>query len=250
MLRISIVSLLCSACLCTAASRKWTNPEGTKSFEAEYVSRNGDEITLKRSDGSEITFNISKLHEDDNRWLNLNHPVGVNGEVQELPDNEAIFDNLKFGDTRDEILQKLKASTIIEAELEETFFGRTGLNGTYRTKKKVGGLYCYLFYDFDDSGHLRELTMRTEPQPESDYDTTVASCWEELPNLISMLHGRPIHSGSMAVSSSLGEGEMLGSHVWRIEGGGNVILGIAKVEGKFEVAVRFTLEKIEMRPLP
>lgn len=248
--RISIIALLCSFCLHAADSRKWTNPEGTKSFDAEYVSRDGDEITLKRSDGKEITFNISKLHEDDGRWLNLNYPIGDKGEIREIPDDDAIFDNLKFGDTRDDIMQKLKASTIIEAELEDTFFGRTGLNGTYRTKNKVGGLYCYLFYDFDDTGHLRELTMRTEPQPESDYGTTLSSCWEELPKLISILHGRPAHSGNMAASSSLGEGEMLGSHVWRMEGGGNIILGIAKVEGKYEVAVRFTLEEVEMRPVP
>lgn len=250
MLRILIISVLATTCLNAGESRKWTNPEGTKSFEAEYISRNGDEITLRRSDGTEITFDISKLNDDDHRWLNLNHPIGDNGEVQEIPDNDAIFDNLKFGDSREDILKKLKASTIIEAELEDTFFGRTGLNGTYRTKNKVGGLYCYLFYDFDNSGHLRELTMRTEPQPESDYGTSVSSCWEELPKLISMLHGRPAHSGDMAPSSSLGEGEMLGSHVWRMEGGGNIILGIAKVEGKYEVAVRFTLEKVEMRPIP
>lgn len=247
MLRILIVSLFYSYCLYAADSRKWTNPEGTKSFDAEYISRNGNEITLKRSDGKEITFNISKLHKDDSRWLNLNHPAGDSGKLQETPEYDAIFDSLKFGDTHEDVIQKLERSAIIVPELQDTLFGRTGL---YRTKNKVGGLYCYLFYDFDETGHLYELTMRTEAQPKSQYRTTVRSCWEELPRLISILHGRPAHSGNMAAVSSLKEGDMLGSHVWRMESGGNIILGIAMVEGKYEVAVRFTLEEVEMHPLP
>ncbi|MGJ8643818.1 MAG: hypothetical protein ACSHX9_10450 [Luteolibacter sp.] len=251
MLRILIISVLATACLYAGESRKWTNPEGTKSFDAEYLSRDGDEITLKRSDGSEIAFDISKLHEDDHRWLNLNHPVGADGAPQEVPDNDAIFDSLKFGDSRELVMEKLKSSKVVKtAEVEETFFGRTGLNGTYRTRQKVGGLYCYLFYDFDNAGSLRELTMRTVPQPESEYGLSVSSCWGELPNLISMLHGKPMLEGKIPSASKIDEGAMLGSHAWRMEGGGNVLLGIAKVEGKYEVSVRFTLEKLDIRPSP
>ncbi|MDP4624941.1 MAG: hypothetical protein NWT08_07370 [Akkermansiaceae bacterium] len=250
MLRIPIIALLASVFLQAGDTRNWTNPEGTKTFEAEFTSREGDEITLKRADGSVIAFDISKLHEDDRRWLNLNHPVGADGAPQEVPDNDAIFDDLKFGDSRELVIEKLKTSTVVEAELEETFFGRTGLNGTYRTRQKVGGLYCYLFYDFDNAGSLRELTMRTVPQPESEYGSSVSSCWEELPNLISMLHGKPFLAGDIPSASKIEEGAMLGSHAWRIEGGGNVLLGIAKVEGKYEVSVRFTLEKLDLRPTP
>ncbi|MEP2776445.1 MAG: hypothetical protein ABJQ29_05500 [Luteolibacter sp.] len=249
MLRTSLIALLSAACLHAGETRQWSNPEGTKSFDAEYVSRKGDEITLRRN-ASDITFDISKLHADDRKWLNLNHPVAGDAASGPIPDDDAIFDNLKFGDSRETIMEKLKASSIIEAELEETFFSRTGLNGTYRTKHKVGGLYCYLFYEWDQAGNLCEFTLRTEPQPQAQYDGSVTSCWEELPNLISQLHGAPINAGTMPSADAIKEGQMQGSHVWNIESGGSVLLGIAKIEGKYEVSVRFTLEKIKMRPTP
>ena len=250
MFRTPIIALVSAASLYAEESRQWTNPEGTQSFAGEYISHDGEQITLKRSDSSEITFAISKLHQQDKDWLQANHPIGANGEPEEPVDNEAIFDNLRFGDTREDVMRKLKDSPIIEANVESTLFGRTGLDGTYRTKNKVGGLFCYLFYNFDDSGHLHELTMRTEPQSESDYGSTVNDCWKELPALISMLHGRPMHSGKLPSASEIGDGELIGSHVWRMEGGGNVMLGVANVQGKYEVSVRFTLDKIEMRPAP
>ena len=251
MFRIPIIALVSAAYLHAEESRQWTNPEGTKSFAGEYISHNGEEITLRRSDGSEITFSTSKLHEEDHEWLKSNHPIGADGLPEEVTDNEAIFGDLKFGDSREDVMKKLKESAIIEAgSSESTFFGQTELNGNYRTKNKVGGLFCYLFYDFDQNGHLHELTMRTEPQSESDYETTVNACWEELPKLISMLHGRPMHSGKIPAASTIEDGALLGSHVWRMEGGGNIMLGIANVRGKYEVSVRFTLDKIEMRPTP
>lgn len=250
MLRISLLTLLATLGSNAGEKRQWTNPEGTKSFEAEYLSSSGNEITLKRTDGKVMTFDISKLHQDDHHWLKTNRPPAGNGATDEMPDDDAIFDKLKFGDSREKVLELLDESTIVEAELEETLFGRTGLDGSYRTHKKVGGLYCYLFYEWDAAGNLRELTLRTEPQPESAYDTTVRACWEALPELISLLHGRPTLTGAMPASGNLEDGGMQGSHIWNIEGGGKVMLGIAKVEGKYEVAVRFTLDEIKLVPMP
>lgn len=250
MLRISLIFLIFSACASAGEVREWTNSEGTKSFDAEFICQEGDNITLKRSDGSEITFDISRLHKDDHKWLKANHRTGGKNANLEISDKDAIFDTLKFGDSRESVMEKLRSSSVVETEIEEAFFARTGLNGAYRTKQKIGGLYCYLFYDWDNSGNLTELTLTTEPQPESQYGSSIKSCWDELPALISMLHGLPVLDGDMPVSSKLEEGSMLGSHLWRIEGGGSVLLGIAKVENKYEVSVRFTLEKIDMKPIP
>jgi hypothetical protein len=233
-----------------AETREWTNAEGTKRFDAEFVSRENDQVTLLRADGQEISFGLDKLHADDQRWVNLNYPVGGDGKGEEMPAANAVFDTLQFGDNRETVSAKLKASKIVESSVEGIFQGRSGLNGIYRTKIKIGGLFCYLFFDWTESGTLREITLQTENQPGKVYGDVLTPCWEECIPLISSIHGKALQSGKIANANVLQEGQMLGSHIWRIEHGGTVILGTARQGTGYEVVVRFTTEKIEPNLVP
>lgn len=251
MFRLAIF-ILASASLPLLAgeTRTWRDAEGTRSFEAEFVTRKNGDVTLLREDGTELTFDISKLHEDDRRWINLNYPPGEDGTGEKMPEPDAVFDTLTFGDNREAVTEKLKTSKMVENTVAGTFFGRTGLNGIYHTSHKIGGLYCYLFFDWTESGALKEITLQTEGKQAGDYGPVLEPCWKELIELISPIHGKPIQHMRLAGSDELQDGQMLASHLWRMEHGGTVLLGTSRLGQHYQVVVRFTREKIEPKRVP
>lgn len=162
-----------------------------------------------------------------------------------------MFDTLNFGDNRSTVAQKLAASKMLESTVDSTFQGRTGLNGVYRTRNKIGGLHCFLFFDWTPSNTLKEITLRTEHKPDSLYYTELKACWEELKHLISPIHGRPIHTSGLPLQHRLEEGQILGSHLWRIDNGGTVLLGTGREGDQFQVVVRFTTDNLAThKPTP
>lgn len=251
-MRSLIISALFATIMSLSAgeTRSWRNAEGTKSFDAEFVGRQDDSVTLRKSDGKELTFDIGKLHEDDKRWINLNSSLSGDGEGEKLPDPHAVFDTLKFGDRRKTVTEKLNASKFVANTVEGTFFGRTGLNGVYHTSHKIGGLYCYLFFDWSEEGALKEITLRTESKSTAQYSTVLKPCWEELIDLIGPIHGKPLQHMPIAEPSKLSEGQMLATHLWKIEHGGTAMLGTSRLGDAFQVVVRFTKENIEPRRIP
>ncbi len=228
-----------------AEQREWSNADKTKSFLAEFVAREGNQITLTREDGKTIIFDVTKLHHSDQKWLFDNHPADGPAETYEATD-ESVFDTLNFGDNRTLVARKLAASKMVESSVDGAFQGRTGLNGIYRTRGKIGGLYCYLFFDWTPDGGLKEITLRTEGKPRPVYITELKPCWAELTGLIAPIHGRPIHTSSMPSPNNLEDGQILGSHLWRIDNGGTVLLGAGREGNNFQVVVRFTTEDLAL----
>ncbi len=249
-IRILSLFLALSNILAAGESRTWRNTDGTKHFEAEFVTREGNNVTLLREDGKELTFDLGMLHQEDKRWLDLTHPVGNGGEVEVMPDADAMFDTLKFGDNRETVGKKLEASKIVESGVDGIFQGRTGLNGIYRTKHKIGGLFCYLFFDWSDAGLLREVTLQTENKMSDEYAEILKPCWEECIPLITSLHGNPTQSTGIPNATALEDGQMLASHLWKLEHGGTVMLGTARLGRGYQVVVRFTKEKIGANATP
>lgn len=233
-----------------AEKRTWTSSDGERSFVADFVSREGSSVTLRRDATNLLRFDIAKLHEDDQRWLNLKHPVGDSGKGEPMPDAAAFFDTLKFGDSRDVVFGKLKESKIVEMLVEEKFFARVGFNGTFRTRHKIGGLYCNLFFDWTGGGSLTELTLQTDMKSAAEYDSVLRPCWEECVDLIIHLHGRPVQQGPIAKMDALEDGGLLATHLWRLETGGSILLGTAKSGGRYQVILRFTQENIVPNRIP
>ena len=143
--RIFIITLNLLIPLMAGEIRTWTNPDGSKTFKAEFMRRDKDTVTLRPVSGKELSMGLEKIHASDQSWLKKNHPTEAEAKAAEVPDKAAIFDTLKFGDTRETVTAKLKASKMVEANLDGTFFGRTGINGIYRTVQPIGGLHCYPF---------------------------------------------------------------------------------------------------------
>jgi hypothetical protein len=52
-----------------ATSRTWKDTTGKFSIEATFVSKNATSITLKKTDGKEVTLPIAKLSKEDQAWI-------------------------------------------------------------------------------------------------------------------------------------------------------------------------------------
>ena len=167
-----------------------------------------------------------------------------------VPNQAAVFDQLVFGDTRDRVFTKLKTSKFVELTVDETFLGRTGLNGIFRTRKQIGGLDASLFFDWTDEGHLKELTLQTETLPASAYRTKIEPSWKQFIVLLTTLYDQPVQNGSLPYPDSINDGTFSPSHLWTLETGGSVLLGTARDGDQFQLVVRFTQKKIKPVAFP
>ena len=133
---------------------------------------------------------------------------------------------------------------------DETFIGRSGMNGIFRTRQKVGKLDCYLYFDWTEAGKLKELTLQTETVTAASYKTDLESSWKRFVDLLSILYGNPTQKGSLPGRESLADGAFSPSHFWPLDGGGSALLGTAREGAKYQLVVRFTQKKAQVIELP
>lgn len=254
-LQLLSIILICSTAIATA--REWRSLDGQKTFKGTHLSNDGKFVTMRN--GSQIlTFSIDKLHPEDQTWIAENHPVKTTtstttssgtGSTSSAPAPKgAAFDTLEFGDTRTIVTEKLSASNLVTSDLEEVMRARVGLNGTFYTKETVGGLHCYLYFGWNDSSLLNEVTLRTKEQPTSSYNSALKNNWQELAQLLDLIHGKPLQASNYPNKNELQDGLILGSHLWRTEAGHSVLLGTGQTGTKYSVVVRITTNKIETNP--
>ncbi len=234
-----------SASSAVAEMRPWRNTDGTRSVQGDFLKRDAASVTIKTDAGKEVTIELAKLHADERKWLETNHSL-----AGPAPDADAFFDNLTFRDTRETTETKLKASKLVEMTTDETFIGRSGLNGVFRTRQKIGVLNGFLYFDWTEAGKLKELNLQTEPRPETAYKTELEPSWKELVELLSTLYGKPAQKGPMPAMASLASGAFAPSHFWNIESGGCAMLGTAREGQKYQVVVRFSQKKPQLVEIP
>ncbi|RYD19477.1 MAG: hypothetical protein EOP88_18820 [Verrucomicrobiaceae bacterium] len=245
--RFPLALLLAAVSVTTALAetRAWKSADGTRSVQGEFVKSDAASVTIRNSAGKEVVIERTKLHVDDIKWLaDRDKPAPV------AQDPNAFFDNLTFNDTRETATAKLKASKIVEMTTDETFIGRSGLNGVFRTRKKVGQLDAFLYFDWTEAGKLKELNVQTTPRPESAYKTELEPSWTEFIELLSALYGKPVHKGPMPPAASLTADAFVPSHFWNLEKGGCAMLGTAREGTTYQVIVRFTQKKPQVVELP
>ena len=244
-LPLSLIFLTASVSLSSAESRPWKNVDGSRSIQGEFVKRDATRVTVRDANHKEITIELVKLHPDELKWLDLNATDGL-----PVSDPAAVFDSLKFGDDREVVLSKLKASEIVEMTTDETFIGRSGLNGVFRTRQKIGTLSALLYFDWTVAGKLKEITLQSESVAAGDYDPQIRPSWQEFVNLLSTLYGKPVQSGPLPSIANIADGSFSPSHLWKLEAGGNALLGTSREGAKFQVVVRFTMQKIQPVEIP
>ena len=244
-MRASLITLLLLPFTLHAdEARTWSNPDGTKTFVAEFIEREGEIISLLRSDGKQFDIKMERLHENDQAWIEKEHPPGGKTTADAASEN-AVFDTLEFGDHQDVVSEKLKASKMLDGSVTGIFQGRTGFNGVYRINQKVGGLDTYLFFDWDDNRCLREITLRTESKPGKLYDTSLKSCWTALIELMKPIYGMPVNAATYPEMSALESGSIIGSHLWKLDNGVCALLGTSQMHDTYQVSLRFTTDDIQ-----
>jgi hypothetical protein len=239
--------LVTSTAYLHAAPRAWKSSDGQRSTEGELLSRDATSITILRTkDSKPLTIQLEQLDPNDRTWINANHPLAE----AKAPDESAIFDTLAFGDSRETALVKLKASKFVEMTTDETFVGRSGLNGIFRTRQKIGNLTATLYFDWTESGKLKEINLQTDFLPAAAYQSALAPSWKEFAELLEMLHGKPVQNGPLPQMATLADGSFSPSHLWKLESRGSALLGTARDGAKYQVVVRFTEKKIQPVEIP
>ncbi len=242
-----LIFLLAAASLTSsfATARPWKNSDGTRTVHGELIKSDATSITIRNTAEKEVTIQRSMLHADDLKWLD-NH---ANPAL--IPqDPKAFFDNLTFKDTRETTLKKLKASKIVELTTNEVFIGRSGLNGIFRTRNKIGSLEAFLYFDWSETGKLKELNVQTKPRPDTAYKTELEPSWLKFIELLSTLYGQPVQKGPIPAQNTLADGAFFPSHFWNLETGGSAILGTAREGKAYQVVVRFTEKKPQVIEIP
>lgn len=237
--------VLFASLLTSVDARTWKSVDATKSFEGEFVKRELNSITIRKA-GEEVTIDINKLHDDDKKWIELNHPIAADPEV----DPNAVFDTLTFADNRETALQKLKESKVVEMTVDETFIGRSGLNGIFRTRKKIGKVTASLYFDWTEAGNLKELTLQTDKIPADSYESDFGPSWSALIKLMSTIYGKASTEGPMPSMHSIPDGSFMPSHLWKLNNGCSALLGTAREGKQYQLVVRFTEKKIEAVEIP
>jgi len=244
-----LITLFALALTCaSAAPRNWRSADGTKSFDGEFLKREGSAITIAQANGKEITFDITKLHADDQKWINLYHPTDASKKSG--PASTGVFDELKFGDTRQQVEEKLKKSEIVEAATgttpKSTIFGGTAMDAEYRTKEKIGELYASLYFTWDENdGKLSEISLQTEPLSGISYDDSLKDCWGDFIELLTTLYGDPVQKAPFPARNQVPAETIIGSHIWKLDKGGTAMLGTARSGEKYIVVVRFSKKSVE-----
>lgn len=231
--------------LSTAQTRLWKNANATRSFQGELVKREADKITIKMTQGGRmVVIKPDQLHIDDIEWIKKNHPFEHEGPEVTIPEVAAgcFYDTLSFGDDRATVIKKLKASSRFHSELDETFFARTGLNGTFHTTKgnEFFGMQSSLYYGWNDNNGLEFLSLYGHETPAAQAEARLVPTFHAMTANISKYFGKPENSSPKPQYDGLAEDEIIFTHVWPMKAGGSLLLGVGKQEDKYVIVARFT----------
>lgn len=231
-----------------AAPRTWKNTNATRSFRGELIKREVDTITIRMmATGKLAVLKPEQLHQSDLEWLRQNHPLDSEKPQASAPDVAAgcFYDTLAFGDDKTTVISKLKESKRFHSELDETFFARTGLNGTFRTTKgnEFFGMQASLYYDWDESKGLKNLSLHGHHTAAEKTETELLPTYMQMVASINKYFGEAKNTASKPEYDALGEGEITFCHVWPLKTGGSLLMGVGKQEGKHVIIARFTREQ-------
>jgi len=224
-------------------AKNWRNKDGSRSFRGEFVSFNKINVKIKKIDDTIVEIPISRLHPEDQKWVrNYSAKAKANAALNA---SNSVFAGLNFGDSKDVVMSKLKKSDIVESSVSDIHLGRTGLNGIFRTKAKIGPYKCSVFFDWTSQDKLKEITLRTDDLQASDYDTNIKRCWEQMVHLTGEIIGSPVHKTTYPMQNNMQDGMSMNTHLYRIQSGGSALVGIGFQDGKYMVTTRFTRDTVD-----
>lgn len=156
-----------------------------------------------------------------------------------------VYDTLQFGDSRETVTKKLQASKMVEATVDSTFFGRTGLNGIFKCKAKLADLTYHLYFGWSETGGLNEITLRSGSVPMTEYNASLKNAWEKANALFTQVYNEPAQDGQYPNKADFKEHNILISHIWHKGENQSILIGPGIDKGKCFLAIRFVNQRIE-----
>jgi len=136
-----------------------------------------------------------------------------------LPSLGDIIAGVEFGDDRDEVEKKLTESPLADAKINNGLFGRSGLNGSFKTTKKLANLQYAIYYNWDDNDKLKHLNLHSSSMHGKAYDGELKSSWEYLVNFLSSMHGKATNAVDYPAKDQLVIDTTYFTHEWKTETG-------------------------------
>lgn len=161
-----------------------------------------------------------------------------------------VYGDLEFGDDRETVTRKLRNSALVAQTIDNTFIGRTGLNGIFKCKAKLAGLTCHLFFNWDENGGLNEITLRSDGLSLDQYDGELARASNEAESLFSKAYAAPIQKTPFPPKEAFQQHKLLVTHVWRQVENTSILMGPGIDKGKCFLFIRFTNERIDLKASP
>jgi len=140
-----------------------------------------------------------------------------------------LYGPLETGMQESQLLSSLKSCKSLEGPGTDAYLSRTGLNGAFKTKKPIGGLYFSLHFDYDKEGALRSVSFYSNSKVSKDeYDTRLKSLYKRMLNGLTGLYGPPMNMPDWIEKDSLPADRVMYMHMWRIQPGCFLMSGLAK----------------------
>jgi len=165
--------------------------------------------------------------------------------LSSLPSLAGVYGNLNFGDNRATVAKKLKKSKLVDQTMTSTLMGRTGLNGVFKCKAKIAGLTYRLYFNWDDQGSLKEITLRSETVEAEKYSSTIFNAWTEAQVIFTKAYKSPVQQTNFPKQSTLNDGGMLMSHIWHQTPNQSILMGTGQDSEKYFLAIRFINQRID-----
>lgn len=115
-----------------------------------------------------------------------------------------LYGPLETGMQESQLLSSLKSCKSLEGPGTDAYLSRTGLNGAFKTKKPIGGLYFSLHFDYDKEGALRSVSFYSNSKVSKDeYDTRLKSLYKRMLERTTGLYGPPLNMPDWIEKDSL-----------------------------------------------
>lgn len=145
-----------------------------------------------------------------------------------------IFDRLVFGDTEENIMTKLYASTLVTSRVGQS--ARVELDLRFRWV--IGETKFNIGFEFKND-HLSAMNFNCVPERPTELDTLIREDWDRLRAAAIERFGPPTKSAAYPTVSKLQRGGITVTDVWE-RPGRPIALGIKEEEGKCNPTLRIS----------
>lgn len=141
-----------------------------------------------------------------------------------------LYGPLETGLQEKQLLNSLKSCKSLDGPGTDAYLSRTGLNGAYKTRKPIGGLFFSLHFEYNKDGGLRAVSFYSNTKAtKEEYDTRLKSLYKRMLNGLTGLYGPPMNLPDWIEKDALPTDRVLYMHMWRIQPGCFLLAGLANM---------------------